>query len=192
MIAAADFYYVADLGWMWLRWHFATMPSRSADVAVERLFALGGAGASSFVLATGPSARLVDPSSVSADVRIACNSVVRDLDLLRVFRPDVICFMDPVFHYGPSRSAPHERRLADRRQRRRVPPRHVPRARRRGRRRRACAGQHRGRAQPQLGGLSVSIRPPATYQAVAISSRARDPQTGSVQPVPAAVSKESS
>lgn len=103
VIAAPNFYYVADLGWMWLRWHFATMPSRSSDVAVERLFSLGGAGTSSFVLATGPSARLVDPSSVSAEVRISCNSVVRDLDLLRVLQPNVICFMDPVFHYGPSR-----------------------------------------------------------------------------------------
>jgi hypothetical protein len=110
VIAAHDFYYVADLGWMWLRWHFATMPSRSSDVALERLFSLGGAGATSFVLATGPSARLVDPSAVSAEVRISCNSVVRDLDLLRALRPNVICFMDPVFHYGPSRYAAAFRR----------------------------------------------------------------------------------
>ncbi len=70
---------------------------------MQRLFSLGGPGTSSFVLATGPSARHVDPAAVSADVRISCNSVVRDLDLLRALRPDVICFMDPVFHYGPSR-----------------------------------------------------------------------------------------
>lgn len=103
MLAAANFFYIADQGWIWLRWHFATMPSRSSDVAMARLFSLGGPGTSSFVLATGPSARHVDPAAVSADVRISCNSVVRDLDLLRALRPDVICFMDPVFHYGPSR-----------------------------------------------------------------------------------------
>jgi hypothetical protein len=102
MVAAPDLYTVSDLGWMWLRWLFASMPSSSSPAAIERLFALGGAGTSAFVLATGPSARLVDLESVSADVRITCNSAVRDLDLLRALRPDIICFGDPVFHYGPS------------------------------------------------------------------------------------------
>jgi len=62
------------------------------------------------VLATGPSARLVDPESISSEVRISCNSVVRDVDLLRALRPNVICFVDPVFHYGPSRYAAAFRR----------------------------------------------------------------------------------
>lgn len=110
MVAAPDFYSVADLGWVWLRWHFATMPSRSSATAMERLFSLGGHGTSAFVLATGPSARLVDPDSVSAEVRISCNSVVRDLDLLRALKPNVICFVDPAFHYGPSRYAAAFRR----------------------------------------------------------------------------------
>lgn len=110
MIAAPTFYSLADLGWMWLRWHFATMPSRSSATALERLFSLGGKGTSALVLATGPSARLVVPESVSAEVRITCNSVVRDLDLLRALRPNVICFIDPVFHYGPSRYAAAFRR----------------------------------------------------------------------------------
>lgn len=102
-LAPPDFYYHADLGWMWLRWHFASMTSRSSPQALDRLFALGGTGRSAFVLATGPSAQLVEPSDVSADVRISCNSVVRDRDLLRALQPNVICFMDPVFHFGPSR-----------------------------------------------------------------------------------------
>ena len=110
VIAAPDLYGVADLGWIWLRWYFATMPSHSSSVAIERLFALGAPGASAFVLATGPSARLVDPDSLSADVRISCNSVVRDLELLRALKPNIICFGDPVFHYGPSRYAAAFRR----------------------------------------------------------------------------------
>lgn len=110
VMAAPAFYSLADLGWMWLRWHFATMPSRSSTTATERLFSLGGHGTSALVLATGPSARMVDPEAVSADVRISCNSVVRDLDLLRALRPNVICFIDPVFHYGPSRYAAAFRR----------------------------------------------------------------------------------
>ena len=110
VLADPTFYSVADLGWVWLRWHFATMPWQSTAPALERLFALGGAGASSFVLATGPSAQLVDPAAVTADVRITCNSAVRDLDLLRTLRPNVICFGDPAFHYGPSRYAAAFRR----------------------------------------------------------------------------------
>lgn len=103
MIACPNFYPVSDLGWMWLRWHFAAMPSESSSAAMERLFSLGGRDNSAFVLATGPSARLVEPDAITATIRIICNSAVRDVDLLRALRPNVICFGDPVFHYGPSR-----------------------------------------------------------------------------------------
>ena len=110
IVAAPDFSPVADLGWIWLRWHFAEMPSRSTTPALERLSSLRAAGNSAFVLATGPSARMVDPDAVTADIRISCNSVVRDHDLLRALKPNVICFGDPVFHYGPSRYAATFRR----------------------------------------------------------------------------------
>lgn len=58
-----------------------------------------------FILATGPSAALADVSSVDADIRITCNSAVRDIDRIRAFRPSIICCTDPVFHFGPSRYA---------------------------------------------------------------------------------------
>jgi hypothetical protein len=58
-----------------------------------------------FVLATGPSAKTVDLSAIDADLRITCNSAVRDHDLLQEFRPNVIAFNDRVFHFGPSRYA---------------------------------------------------------------------------------------
>ncbi|HEV7564993.1 MAG TPA: hypothetical protein VGO31_03420 [Microbacteriaceae bacterium] len=74
-----------------------------AEVALERLEAVRGASA--FILATGPSALMVDLSRVSADVRITCNSAVRNLDLIREFRPHIIACTDPVFHFGPSRYA---------------------------------------------------------------------------------------
>lgn len=110
MIADPQFSTAADLGWFWLRWHFASMPTTSSPEAVERLFSLGGRGTTALVLATGPTARLVAPESVNADVRIVCNSVVRDLALVRSLEPDIICFGDPVFHYGPSRYAAAFRR----------------------------------------------------------------------------------
>jgi len=67
---------------------------------------------SAFVLTTGPSATTVDFDSVNADVRLTCNSAVRNLDLIRKFRPNIIAFADPVFHLGPSRYAADFRRDA--------------------------------------------------------------------------------
>ena len=47
---------------------------------------------------------------VEADIRVTCNSAVRDLDLLKALRVDVIAINDPVFHFGPSRYAAAFRR----------------------------------------------------------------------------------
>jgi hypothetical protein len=80
------------------------------EVALERLRAKAAGGGSAFILATGPSALTVDLANVTADVRITCNSAVRDLDRIKEFRPDVIAFTDPVFHFGPSRYAAGFRR----------------------------------------------------------------------------------
>src|ERR1019366_1732000 len=44
------------------------------------------------------------------DVRITCNSAVRDLARLHAFNPTIIAFTDPVFHFGPSRYAAQFRR----------------------------------------------------------------------------------
>jgi hypothetical protein len=74
-----------------------------AEVSLDRVSAIRGASA--FILATGPSALTVDLSAVDADVRITCNSAVRDLDKIKQFRPHIICCTDPVFHFGPSRYA---------------------------------------------------------------------------------------
>jgi hypothetical protein len=52
----------------------------------------------------------VDLEAVEADVRITCNSAVQDVDRLRAFRPTIIAFTDPVFHFGPSRYAAAFRR----------------------------------------------------------------------------------
>ncbi len=62
------------------------------------------------MLATGPSALSVDLAAINAEVRITCNSAVRDVERLRAFRPTIIAFTDPVFHFGPSRYAAAFRR----------------------------------------------------------------------------------
>ncbi|MDP3713002.1 MAG: hypothetical protein Q8R60_11040 [Mycobacteriales bacterium] len=62
-------------------------------------------GAKAFVMGTGPSAALVDPDAVDADVRILCNSAVRNKELISRLQPTHVVFGDPIFHFGPSRYA---------------------------------------------------------------------------------------
>lgn len=81
-----------------------------AEQALERLQSLAGTSRSAFILATGPSALAVDLKKVDADLRITCNSAVRNMERIREFRPNVIACTDPVFHFGPSRYAAEFRR----------------------------------------------------------------------------------
>jgi len=60
----------------------------------------------SFVFATGPSLE----EAYSFDfpdnsLKVICNSIVRNEELLDHIDPDVLVFADPVFHFGPSRYA---------------------------------------------------------------------------------------
>ncbi len=73
--------------------------------SLRRLGSIDAQNTSGIVIATGPTAQLVDPDAarVTYGVRITCNSAVRDHDLLARLRPQVIAFGDPHFHYGPSR-----------------------------------------------------------------------------------------
>ena len=93
-------------------WDWATLTGRYCDSSmpseqesIERILALARPRSSVLVLATGPSASEVDPASVTAQIRITCNSAVRNHDLISKLKPDVIAFSDPVFHCGPSRYA---------------------------------------------------------------------------------------
>jgi hypothetical protein len=82
------------------------------EAGLERLRACAAGRKQAFVLATGPSASLVDWEAIPDSVRITCNSAVRNRDLMTALRPDIICFTDPVFHFGPSRYAAEFRRDA--------------------------------------------------------------------------------
>ncbi len=83
-----------------------------AEIALQRLERASSGGRRAFILATGPSALEVDLARVAEeyDLRITCNSAVRDMDRIREYRPTVICCTDPVFHFGPSRYAAAFRR----------------------------------------------------------------------------------
>jgi len=109
-IASPWFTERADWGWFQLQRRFGTTRPPTEAESAERLRAGVSAGRSAFILGTGPSAKLVDPDMVTADVRVTCNSVVRNDELVRKLSPDVIAFADPVFHCGPSRYAAEFRR----------------------------------------------------------------------------------
>jgi hypothetical protein len=99
------FAWTAERNWFALHQRFSVSRTPEARTSAELLLDRARSAQSAFVLGTGPSASLVDPDRVDADVRIVCNSVVRNQDLLRKLAPDVIAFSDPVFHCGPSRYA---------------------------------------------------------------------------------------
>jgi hypothetical protein len=104
-LASAWFADRAEWGWFELQRRFGTTKAPTETESAERVLSGVESGRSAFVLGTGPSAKRVEPDAVTADVRVTCNSVVRNDDLVRRLSPDVICFADPVFHCGPNRYA---------------------------------------------------------------------------------------
>lgn len=104
-LASSSFHLWAEPGWFALHERVARTDETRPHEGVGQLLDVGDGRADAFVLATGPSAKLVDPAAVTQSVRITCNSAVRDHELLAALRPTVIAFADRVFHLGPSRYA---------------------------------------------------------------------------------------
>jgi hypothetical protein len=104
-IADPVFAYTSELGYTRLRAALAATPDVDALATVPRLLAKRVRGGRALALGTGPSASELDLDAVDADIRIVCNSAVRDMHLITALAPDAICFADPVFHFGPSRYA---------------------------------------------------------------------------------------
>ena len=103
-VADPELYYTSELGYRRLR--TALAPAAATTVGDGgALFRRRSAGLSSLVLGTGPSAAELDLTAIDADIRITCNSSVRDESLMAALQPDVLAFSDPVFHFGPSRYA---------------------------------------------------------------------------------------
>jgi hypothetical protein len=109
-VVGNELYVQSELAYWRLRDSLAWPTYPSAETSLARLRDTARGATTAFILATGPSALTVDCSAVDADVRITCNSAVRDLTRLEAFRPTIIAFTDPVFHFGPSRYAAQFRR----------------------------------------------------------------------------------
>jgi len=100
-----------SLGWIHLTKQYSPIDATLGTSGMTRLLeTIGGTGKTALVLGTGPSAQEVRDEDLTADVRIVCNSIVRNTDFLMRVRPNVIVFYDPVFHYGPNRYAAGFRR----------------------------------------------------------------------------------
>jgi hypothetical protein len=109
-LCSPHFNFASDKGWFDVQRRYCRNLTSSPRDSMTKLLDLVPADGKAFLLATGPSAKDVDAEDVSADLRITCNSAVRDKDLLGEFRPNVIAFADRVFHFGPSRYAAAFRR----------------------------------------------------------------------------------
>ncbi|MGK2954307.1 MAG: hypothetical protein ACSLFI_01365 [Solirubrobacterales bacterium] len=54
------------------------------------------------ILATGPSASDYGAFDYGDSLRVVCNTAVLDHELMKVVNPQIVVFLDPVFHFGPS------------------------------------------------------------------------------------------
>lgn len=86
------------------------------EVSIGRfrdLYARHHGADTAYVLVTGPSLTEAIERPLEANaVKIICNSIVKDTDLLETIQPDILVFADPVFHFGPSKYADEFRRYA--------------------------------------------------------------------------------
>jgi hypothetical protein len=105
-VVDADLSYTSEhMGYQRLQRAFDAAHWVTPEATVKLLLDRRVPGGTAFVLGTGPSAGLVNAEDVTADVRIICNSAVRNHRLVERLRPTAITFSDPVFHFGPSRYA---------------------------------------------------------------------------------------
>lgn len=74
---------------------FRSVAQRLRQQAIHRCYVFGN----------GPGLERVKTLSLEPGVRIACNTVVADAELLALTRPDFVAAVDPESHYGPSRYA---------------------------------------------------------------------------------------
>jgi hypothetical protein len=102
---------VESVAWARLNYRFMPQAKRDAlrhlsqDNFARCLHRWAGAQ-QAFVFATGPSLEHATSIDIGeCDVRIVCNSIVRNAQLLSHIRPSILVFADPVFHFGPSRYA---------------------------------------------------------------------------------------
>jgi len=93
-----------------------TLRARLAEISVtnyRQLFQSYTGSRRAFIFGTGPSLqKALAVEFQPDDLTIACNSMVKDRELLAHIRPKILTFADQVFHFGPSNYAAAFRRDA--------------------------------------------------------------------------------
>jgi hypothetical protein len=64
-----------------------------------------------YVFCTGPSLSRATEFTFEGGFNVICNSIVKNKELMRHIRPQLLTFADPVFHFSPSKYAAEFRRL---------------------------------------------------------------------------------
>jgi hypothetical protein len=75
---------------------------RSHATSFEGLVQRLGRARRAYLVGTGPSAREALEHDLSDGIRIICNTLVLDDELMEHVRPNILTFADPIFHFGPS------------------------------------------------------------------------------------------
>jgi len=80
--------------------------------AFRKLLARVGRARKAYLFGTGPSANRYSEFDFSDGLPIVCNTIIRDEALMDWVRPQVLCFADPIFHFGCSEYAASFREMA--------------------------------------------------------------------------------
>jgi len=76
---------------------------RQSQRKFKQLFEQYKASSKAYLFGTGPSIGQADKYNFSDGVRIVCNTIISNDDLLEVIKPNVVTFADCVFHFGVSK-----------------------------------------------------------------------------------------
>lgn len=109
VIVDATFYSGRSSGnWLNLRDYLCQPEPDTSQENFQSLTEHAAQSSESILFATGPSLKEAYSFDFSEDqLKIICNSIVKNDELLSHIQPDVLVFADPVFHFGPSNYA-HE------------------------------------------------------------------------------------
>lgn len=68
----------------------------------ERHFGSGQTWARAYLFGSGPSIAEAHDIEFGSGLKVVCNTVILDEELMDRLEPDVLTFADPIFHFGPS------------------------------------------------------------------------------------------
>lgn len=108
------YFYSATESYVWQILYYNTISHKQrikldslSRINYKNMLSLNARKKQAYCFATGPSFDKYREYNIEKDsLRIICNSIVKNDDFLDyIEKPDILCFADPVFHFGPSEYA---------------------------------------------------------------------------------------